>query len=81
MVDFPIPGLLRQSKSNRIEPTKRPQSSMSPVIFTDEDGRVRLVVGASGGPRITTAVALVRITCSYSVVPELPLSPLELRAG
>lgn len=63
MADFSTPGEdnpdgIEPSKSNFIKPGKRPQSSISPVIFTDENGRVRLVAGASGGPLITTAVCL-----------------------
>ena len=68
MGDFSTPGQLNPdeiepSKSNFIKPGKRPQSSMSPVIFTDRNGRVRLVAGASGGPLITTAVSLVSYIC------------------
>ena len=64
MGDFSTPGQLNPddippSKSNFIKPGKRPQSSISPVIFTDRSGQVRLVAGASGGPLITTAVSLV----------------------
>ena len=64
MGDFSTPGQpnpddIPPSKSNFIKPGKRPQSSISPVIFTDRSGRVRLVAGASGGPHITTAVSLV----------------------
>ena len=69
MGDFSTPGQLNPdeiepSKSNFIKPGKRPQSSMSPVIFTDRNGRVRMVAGASGGPLITTAVSLVSYICS-----------------
>ena len=79
MGDFSTPGQpnpddIEPSKSNFIKPGKRPQSSISPVIFTGENGRVRLVAGASGGPHITTAVSLVSNACVYSAVPELPLS-------
>jgi gamma-glutamyltranspeptidase/glutathione hydrolase len=40
---------------NRIEPGKRPRSSMSPTIVTDHHG-VRLVVGSPGGSTIITTV-------------------------
>jgi len=48
-----IYGLV-QSDRNAPQPGKRPLSSMSPTIVL-EDGRVRLVAGASGGPRIISA--------------------------
>ena len=38
---------------------KRPLSSMSPTIIRDDEGRVRVVLGAPGGPRIITAVTQV----------------------
>ncbi len=59
MDDFTtIPGAanafgLRQSDDNLPEAGKRPLSSMSPTIIM-RDGRVFLVAGASGGPRIIT---------------------------
>ena len=46
-------GLI-QGKANAIEPGKRMLSSMSPTIVT-KDGKVRMVLGAAGGPRIITA--------------------------
>ena len=65
MDDFSKPGEpdkfgVGPSPSNFVKPGKRPQSSISPVVFTDKDGAVQLVAGASGGKRITTAIALVR---------------------
>lgn len=50
------------SPANYIAPGKRPVSSMSPLIIWDTAGKhVRLVLGGSGGPRITTSVAQVAI--------------------
>jgi len=52
--DAPNSFGLQQSDRNRPEPGKRPLSSMTPTIVL-RDGRVELVGGASGGPRIITA--------------------------
>jgi gamma-glutamyltranspeptidase/glutathione hydrolase len=48
-------GLVGQA-ANQIEGGKRPLSSMTPAVLLDKDGRVRMVVGSPGGPRIITAV-------------------------
>ena len=50
------------SKYNLIRPGAHPMSSMSPTIITDPDDNVLLVIGASGGPRIISAVAFVSHT-------------------
>jgi len=50
---------LVQGEANAIAPGKRMLSAMSPTIVTDPGGRVLLVVGARGGPRIITSVAQV----------------------
>jgi gamma-glutamyltranspeptidase/glutathione hydrolase len=42
---------------NRVEPGKRPRSSMSPTIVYGPDGEVRLAIGAAGGPTIIAQVA------------------------
>lgn len=41
---------------NRIEPGKRPRSSMSPTIVLDEHGDVKYVLGSPGGSTIITTV-------------------------
>ncbi|MGK7370685.1 MAG: gamma-glutamyltransferase, partial [Candidatus Halalkalibacterium sp. M3_1C_030] len=46
-------GLI-QGEANAVEPGKRMLSSMSPTIVT-KDGKIRMVLGAAGGPRIITA--------------------------
>lgn len=43
-------------EANAIAAGKRPLSSMTPTIVRDEKGNVILAIGASGGPRIISAV-------------------------
>lgn len=43
--------------ANRIEPHKRPRSSMAPTVVFNADGSLRLVVGSPGGSRILGYVA------------------------
>ena len=64
MDDFSIPEIssdnqFQASDPNYIEPGKRPLSSMTPSILLNADKSVKMVVGASGGARITASVAQV----------------------
>lgn len=47
---------LVQGEINAVAPGKRMLSAMTPTIVLDPQGRLFLVVGAPGGPRIITAV-------------------------
>ena len=64
MDDFSTPNVTNNygippSEHNFIVPGKRPTSSMAPSIIVDNNNKVKLVLGASGGPRIISAVAYV----------------------
>ncbi len=50
---------LVQGEANAVAGGKRPLSAMTPTIVLDTAGRLALVLGAPGGPRIITAVAQV----------------------
>lgn len=53
-----VPNLfgLVQGERNKVEPGKRPLSSMTPTIVLRKDGSPWFAVGARGGPRIISAV-------------------------
>jgi len=74
MDDFAVkPGAanlfgLVQGKQNAIEPGKRMLSSMTPTIVR-KDGVLRAVLGAPGGPTITTTVAQVLLAIVDHEVP------------
>jgi len=52
-----VPAVNGVAVANRVEPGKRPRSSMAPTIVFSPDGRVRLAVGAAGGATIIAQVA------------------------
>jgi gamma-glutamyltranspeptidase/glutathione hydrolase len=47
-----LPVVNDRPVANRVQPGKRPRSSMSPLIVTDRDGRFVLAIGSAGGSRI-----------------------------
>jgi gamma-glutamyltranspeptidase len=64
MDDFSSPGFVNSfgfvpSEANLIRAQKRPLSAMSPLIIVDNEDNVVLVLGASGGSKIVTAIAQV----------------------
>lgn len=57
LTDFSwVPEVDGEPVANRVEPGKRPRSSMAPAIVFDQDGQVLHVVGSPGGPRIINYV-------------------------
>jgi gamma-glutamyltranspeptidase/glutathione hydrolase len=53
LTDFsPRPELDGRPVANRVEPGKRPRSSMSPTLILDRDRRLYAALGSAGGARI-----------------------------
>ena len=64
MDDFSTPSMVNgfnfvPTEANFIKPGKRPLSSMVPMIIVNKNNDVVLILGASGGSKIISAVAQV----------------------
>lgn len=60
LTDFSFrPVINEEQVANRIEPGKRPRSSMAPIIVFDRQQQPRMVIGSPGGSRIIDYVARV----------------------
>ena len=58
LTDFSLsPKRDGQWVANRLEPGKRPRSSMAPMMAFNQDGSLKLVIGSPGGSRIINYVA------------------------
>ena len=58
MTDFAFsPEFEGRPAANRVEPGKRPRSSMAPTFVFDREGRLQAVIGSPGGPAIINYVA------------------------
>ncbi len=58
LTDFSLnPTLNGKPVANRVQPGKRPRSSMAPFVVFNADGSLRAVVGSPGGSRIIDYVA------------------------
>jgi gamma-glutamyltranspeptidase/glutathione hydrolase len=61
--------------ANRVEPGKRPRSSMAPTLVLDRDGRLVLAVGSPGGSRIIGYVARALIAAlDWNLDPQAALA-------
>ncbi|HEY8569891.1 gamma-glutamyltransferase [Microbulbifer sp.] len=61
----------KQKVANRIQPGKRPRSSMSPTVVFNKDGSLRLLVGSPGGSRIIDYTAR---TILYHLAKGMPIA-------
>lgn len=58
LTDFSFKGINKgQIVANRVQPGKRPRSSMSPFMVFDADGKLHAAIGSPGGSRIINYVA------------------------
>jgi len=78
LTDFsPRPELDGKPVANRVQPGKRPRSSMSPTIVLDRDGKLVAALGSAGGARIIgdtlqTLIGLLDWDLSAQAAVDLP---------
>jgi len=61
--------------ANRVEPGKRPRSSMAPMIVFNQDNSLKLVIGSPGGSRIINYVAQAMIAIlDWQLDPQAAIS-------
>jgi len=68
---------LVQGEQNAIAPGKRMLSAMSPTIVLDPSGKLLLVAGAAGGPRIITATSqvILNVIQNHMSLPDAMRAP------
>jgi gamma-glutamyltranspeptidase/glutathione hydrolase len=92
LTDFSaVPEIDGKPVANRVEPGKRPRSSMSPTLILDRDRKLFAALGSAGGPRIIgdtlqTVIGLLDWNLSVPDAIALPRiinmnGPTELEAG
>jgi gamma-glutamyltranspeptidase/glutathione hydrolase len=92
LTDFSfVPTEAGKPVANRVEPGKRPRSSMAPTIVYDASGRVYLVTGSPGGPWIINYVVKILVgVLDWRLDPQAAIGlpnfgsrngPTELEAG
>ncbi len=85
LTDFSLrPDVDGKPVANRVEPGKRPRSSMAPTLVFGPDGRFLLAIGSPGGPEIINYVALTLIAVldwGYNVQAAVDLVHVSNRNG
>lgn len=92
LTDFSaLPEIDGRPVANRVEPGKRPRSSMSPTLILDRDRKLHAVLGSAGGSRIIgdtlhTVIGVLDWNLPVQAAISLPRiisanGPVELEAG